>query len=241
MGDRDADPAGSGERWAAARTRRGWSLGRRIRARDSYGVLFAIIVILLIATALAGRSSLARGVVAALQGGVLLYALWTSRAGWPVLRAALVIVPAIVAAAAIAAGGTSHVAVTTVAAADAALSLGAIGAIGRQLVAHPRISGATILGALCTYLLIGMFYASVFATVNAVSSTPFFVTETAPRSVDFLYFSYVTLTTVGYGDLTAAGDLGRMLAVTEALLGQLYLVTVVSVVIGNVGRERSHP
>jgi Ion channel len=46
---------------------------------------------------------------------------------------------------------------------------------------------------------------------------------------------------LGYGDLTAAGDLGRMLAVTEALLGQLYLVTVVAVVIGNIGRERSHP
>jgi voltage-gated potassium channel Kch len=65
------------------------------------------------------------------------------------------------------------------------------------------------------------------------------VTETAPRSIDFLYFSYVTLTTVGYGDLTAAGDLGRMLAVTEALLGQLYLVTVVALVIGNIGRERT--
>jgi Ion channel len=240
VGERDADSAGSGERWAAARTRRGWSLGRRLRARDSYGVLLALIVVLLITTALAGRSPLGRGVVAVLQGGVLLYALWTSRAERRALGIALVMVPAIVAVAAVAAGRTSDAAVAAVAAAGAALSLGAIGAIGRQLVTHPRISGATILGALCTYLLIGMLFASVFATVNAVSSTPFFVTETDPRSLDFLYFSYVTLTTVGYGDLTAAGDLGRML-VTEALLGQLYLVTVVAVVIGNLGRERSHP
>ena len=241
MGERDADSAGSGERRAAASTRRGWSLGRRLRATDSYGVLLALIVVLLLATAIAGRSPLGRGVVAVLQGGVLLYALWTSRAERRVLGIALVMVPAIVPVAAVAAGRTSDVAVAAVAAAGAALSLGAIGAIGRQLVTHPRISGATILGALCTYLLIGMFFASVFATVNALSSTPFFVTETAPRSLDFLYFSYVTLATVGYGDLTAAGDLGRMLAVTEALLGQLYLVTVVAVVIGNIGRERSHP
>jgi hypothetical protein len=131
--------------------------------------------------------------------------------------------------------------VAAVAAAGAALSLGAIGAIGGQLVSHPRISGATILGALCTYMLIGMLFRLSIRDGERVSSTPFFVTETAPRSLDFLYFSYVTLTTVGYGDPTAAGDLGRMLAVTEALLGQLYLVTVVAVVIGNIGRERSHP
>jgi hypothetical protein len=218
----------------------GWSLGRRLRARDSYGVLLALIVVLLIATALAGRS-LARPRRGGRPPGrrpavrAVDVASRTARLG-----IALVIVPAIVAVAAVAAGRTSDAVVAAVAAAGAALSLVAIGAIGRQLVTHPRISGATILGALCTYLLIGMLFASVFATVNAVSSTPFFVTETAPRSLDFLYFSYVTLTTVGYGDLTAAGDLGRML-VTEALLGQLYLVTVVAVVIGNLGRERSHP
>ena len=147
MGDRDADPAGSGERWAAARTRRGWSLGRRLRAKDSYGVLLAYIVVLLIATALAGRLPIGRGVVTILQGGVLLYALWTSSVERRVFRTAVVLVPAIVAVAAVAAGRTSDAAVAAVAAAGAALSLGAIGAIGRQLVTHPRISGATILGA----------------------------------------------------------------------------------------------
>ena len=57
-----------------------------------------------------------------------------------------------------------------------------------------------------------------------------------------LYFSYVTLATLGYGDYTAAGNLGRALAVLEALMGQLYLVTVVAVVVtrlGRPGRERS--
>ena len=67
------------------------------------------------------------------------------------------------------------------------------------------------------------------------------MTATDPHGIDFLYFSFVTMTTVGYGDLTAAGDLGRMLAVTEALIGQLYLVTVVALVIGNIGQERLRP
>ena len=48
---------------------------------------------------------------------------------------------------------------------------------------------------------------------------------------DFLYFSFITQTTVGYGDFTAEGDLGRALAVVEAMGGQLYLVTVIAVLV----------
>jgi len=65
---------------------------------------------------------------------------------------------------------------------------------------------------------------------------PFFAqTDTIART-DFLYFSFVTLTTTGYGDLSAAGNAGRALSVSEAILGQVYLVTVVAVVVSNLGR-----
>jgi hypothetical protein len=53
-----------------------------------------------------------------------------------------------------------------------------------------------------------------------------------------MYFSYITMTTVGYGDYTAAGNLGRTLSASEALFGQLYLVTVVAVVVSRLGRRR---
>lgn len=53
-----------------------------------------------------------------------------------------------------------------------------------------------------------------------------------PDSGDFLYFSVITLTTVGYGDLTPATAVGRTIAMTEALVGQLYLVSVVAAVVG---------
>ena len=52
------------------------------------------------------------------------------------------------------------------------------------------------------------------------------------------YFSYVTLTTVGYGDFTAHNDGGRAMAILEALFGQVFLVTIVALVVSNLGQER---
>jgi hypothetical protein len=52
-----------------------------------------------------------------------------------------------------------------------------------------------------------------------------------------LYFSFVTLATLGYGDYTAAGELGRTLAIVEALVGQLYLVTVIAVLVSRMRRR----
>jgi hypothetical protein len=58
-----------------------------------------------------------------------------------------------------------------------------------------------------------------------------------------VYFSYVTLATLGYGDYTAEGSVGRGFAISEALLGQLYLVTVVALLVGRFGqrKERMQP
>ena len=58
-----------------------------------------------------------------------------------------------------------------------------------------------------------------------------------PSSVDYLYFSFVTITTTGYGDFTAASGVGRMTAVLEAIFGQLYLITVVALVVQNLGQR----
>lgn len=103
--------------------------------------------------------------------------------------------------------------------------------IARSLWRRRVIDVRTVLGAICIYVLLGMMFAFAYAAVDGLSSGPFFAQTAHPTVPDFLYFSYVTQTTVGYGDLTAAGDLGRALAVLEALTGQLYLVTVIAVLV----------
>jgi len=212
-------------------------LRKRIAAEDSYGILFVLIIFSLTATAAVGSSAVGRALVVVLQGGVLLYALWTSRSGRRALRSAAILVPVVAVVAAILSGGKSDLAAGIGPSTIAAFTLTAIVAIARRVAAYPRVDRVTILAALSVYLLIGTFFAAVFNAVAAFSSTQFFTTGSG-RLVDYLYFSFVTLTTTGYGDMAARTDLGRMLAVTEALLGQLYLVSVVAVVVGNLGRDR---
>jgi hypothetical protein len=114
--------------------------------------------------------------------------------------------------------------------------------IARALWQRKLIDVRTVLGAICIYVLLGMMFAFVYAAINGLGDDAFFVQTTHPTTPDFLYFSYITQTTVGYGDFTAAGDLGRALAVVEALTGQLYLVTIIAVLVSRLsGRALAAP
>ncbi len=97
-----------------------------------------------------------------------------------------------------------------------------------RILRHPVVSIETIAGAIDVYVILGLVFSSLYRAVDAASGTPFFV-QTHHASVNqFLYFSFATQTTVGYGDLTAATNLGRSLVVMEALIGQIFLVTLVA-------------
>jgi hypothetical protein len=114
--------------------------------------------------------------------------------------------------------------------------------IARALWRRKLIDVQTVLGAVCIYVLLGMMFAFVYAAINGLGSGSFFVQTAHATTPDFLYFSFVTQTTVGYGDFTASGDLGRALAVLEALTGQLYLVTIIAVLVSRLsGRPLSAP
>jgi hypothetical protein len=91
----------------------------------------------------------------------------------------------------------------------------------------------------CFYVLLGLTFAFAFECVGEFGSRPFFTSQGAGTRSDYVYFSFVTMATVGYGDLTAQGGLGRALAVTEGLFGQIYLVTAVAALVGNLGRRRA--
>jgi hypothetical protein len=110
--------------------------------------------------------------------------------------------------------------------------------IGIGVVDQRGVNKQSVLGAISIYVLIGMFFVYVYGAIAALGSGDFFAQGTDGTPSVRLYFSYVTLATLGYGDYTPAGDLGHTLAVVEALVGQLYLVTVVALLVGNLVQAR---
>jgi Ion channel len=115
----------------------------------------------------------------------------------------------------------------------------AVGTV-RTLRHRARVTVESVLGVLSLYLMIGMFFAAVYGLIGRVHGS-FFTQDVATTTARCLYFSFTTLTTVGYGDFTASSNLGHTLAVSEALVGQIYLVTVVSLIVANLGRSRRRP
>lgn len=102
----------------------------------------------------------------------------------------------------------------------------------RNVRATGAVTVTVVAGVLCLYLLVGLFFASVYVAVQNLGGAPFFANGAAATSSRSVYFSFVTLATLGYGDFTARTNFGHTLSVTEALLGQIYLVTVVATIIG---------
>jgi voltage-gated potassium channel Kch len=110
-------------------------------------------------------------------------------------------------------------------------------AILRRAFAHRKVTLNTVAASLAAYLVLGLTFMAIYRFVNIVNG-PFFV-QPDINGFTYEYFSYVTLTTVGYGDFVAATDAGRALAMFEALIGQVFLVTIVALVVSNLGQEHT--
>jgi hypothetical protein len=225
--------------------RRGWSIGQRIRALDSYGlVLLLILLSLIVSTFDTGNRDTLTALAIALTrilllGGTLAFALHTSAA----TPRAYVVCGGLVTASLVlslpfeADSSTGR----AVAASSAFLLIAAVlVTIVRRFGSHLVVTGSSILAAVCVYLLVGLAFAAVYGFVAAIGEGGLFAGVGDGDSVQRIYFSFVTLATVGYGDFVMGSDPGRMIAVTEALLGQVYLVTIVALLVGNLGVRRRH-
>jgi hypothetical protein len=109
----------------------------------------------------------------------------------------------------------------------------------RAVREHEGVTLPAVTGVLCIYLLFGMIFASAYGAIAAISGNSFFVDQQPDTISNYLYFSYTTLTTTGYGDLTPAGNLARSFAIVEQLVGAMYLVTVVAVLVSNLRPRRA--
>jgi ion channel len=209
----------------------------RLRASHSYGFVLLLIVTSFVFIAAAPDASWSRSILVLLQSGTLVAALWTSGLG----RAA--VIPSV----ALAAFGASIATLqlvdpsdTLIGAAgvvDALLVVSTALVVGVGIADQGAVNRQSVLGAICIYLLLGILFTFVYGAVATLGSADFFAQGTDGTPSLRLYFSFTTLATIGYGDYTTAGDLGHTLSVSEGLVGQLYLVTVVALVVGRLRRQ----
>lgn len=108
----------------------------------------------------------------------------------------------------------------------------------RDLQQHRQVRIQNVMGVLAFYMLIGMLFAFSYGAIDRFGSDPFFADGQTATASHCIYFSFTTLTTVGYGDFVAVTDLGHTLAVFEMLIGQIYLVTIVSLIVSNLRPAR---
>jgi hypothetical protein len=189
---------------------------------------------------------LQRAIATILVGSALVLALYAAEIRPGLLRVAAAVIFALVVGvviASLASESTAVVGITSiangllVALAPPAVVLG----ISRTLRATGTVTVTVVAGVLCLYLLVGLLFAFVYAAVENLGGAPFFSNGDAATSSRAVYFSFATMTTVGYGDFTARTNLGHTLAVTEALLGQIYLVTVVAAIVARVVPRAREP
>lgn len=210
---------------------------RRLRASHTYRWVLLLIVISFAFAATAPNSAWARSVLVFIQSATLVVALWTSGLA-KYARASLILVAVALALAVLLVLSPSDTLLGLVGLFELALTLGAAAILAFGIIDQGEVNAQSVTGAVCVYLLLGLMFTFVYGAVAVLGSGPFFSQGTDGTLPTRLYFSYITLATVGYGDYTASGDLGRMLAVIEALTGQLYLVTVVALLVSRVGLRR---
>jgi len=207
------------------------------RSRQRYGVLLLALVANFFFQGIAEPGNVQRAISTILVGATLMLALYAAQLRPRRLLVAGVIILLIVLGVVIASlAGRGRTVAGITALANGLLVLVAPPAVVAGVLHHVRTTGSVtvtvVAGVLCLYLLAGMFFSFIYVGVQNLGGAPFFANGQGATSSSSIYFSFVTLATLGYGDFTARTNLGHTLSMTEALLGQIYLVTVVATIIG---------
>ena len=212
----------------------------RREARFRYRAVFVVVLTLLVFQVLAPDSDWARAIAVALAGAALTIVVATSRERGEVrrFRAAVVSIAAAVVVIGIAAGFISAEVAFLIGTLIAATIPVALAGGLLRLIRDEGVTAQAVAGALTIYLLLGLLFASAISFVAKVQGGSYFAQTSQVSNGDRVYYSFTVLTTTGFGDYTAAKPLGHALAVLEMLVGQLYLVTVIGILVGNFAGQR---
>jgi hypothetical protein len=213
------------------------SRAARLHASHSYrSVLFLVLTTFVFVMA-APEKTWVPGVIALLLCSTLVVAMWTSGVGWSLARTSFLIafgVAILIVAQTV--GGDVTAGVVWFLGLLLAAAVAGVIAVG--VIDQGEVNSQSVVGAISIYLLLGLIFSFAYGSAAKLGSGFFFAQGTDGTAAIRLYFSYITVATVGYGDYSAAGDFGRTLAILEGLIGQLYLVTVIALLVGRMEFRR---
>jgi Ion channel len=211
-------------------------------AQFRYGIVFLLMLALVVFVIAAPAADWSRATAIAIEGLALVFAVATARERQEVRRhramglGAVMIVLIILVATGDAPRQLTDTANVIITAAIPVVIVGGL----LRLLRERGVTIQAVAGALAIYLSLGLLFAWIIGFITHVDSTLYFAQHTNGTEGDRLYFSFTVLTTTGFGDFSAATPIGHALTVIEELTGQLYLVTVIGLLIGNyVGRQKT--
>ena len=203
-------------------------------------ILVCILLVTLLALLmLLPESTAGKSVTTIFTGVVLMAAVWASRVRGRFVRVTNIIVAIAVVLATLGLIVGDESSTTPNAIVMTVFTLAMPVAIIVGLRGERTVNIQTVFGAISLYFMIGLLFAFTITTVARIGDGPYFAQGTDGSLSQRVYFSFVTLATLGYGDLTPATGTGRLLSVFETVTGSLYLVTAVSLAVTRLGHART--
>ncbi len=210
-----------------ARRRERW-MQRAERVRDAFGLVLVLVLTTYVLTSLLSNRGWSAVVLTIATSATSIVSLTSSHAKPRFVRVAISLSAVTVALAAIAAASGDRVWLNLASVVQISLLAVAMAAVLRRVVTTAEVGSRTILGAISVYTVLGILFTFLYGMVERIQGGPFFEGVAHPSGSDFLFFSYTTLTTTGYGNLVPGGQPGRMISGLEMMIGQIFLVTLVA-------------
>jgi hypothetical protein len=201
---------------------------RAERVRDAFGLVLILVLVTYVLASLMRNHAWSAVILTVATSATSVVALTSSHVQARAVRAALWLSALTVLLAAIAAASGDRIWLNFASAIQITLLVVAMAAVLRRVVMAPEVGSRTIMGAISVYTVLGILFTFVYGMVDRIQTGPFFEGHPSPSGGDFLFFSYTTLTTTGYGNLVPGGQPGRMLSGLEMMIGQIFLVTLVA-------------
>jgi hypothetical protein len=210
-----------------ARSRERW-LRRAERVRDEFGLVLALVLATYVLVSLLDNHGWSAVILALATSATSVIALTSSHVKAGFVRSAIWLSALTVALVVISAITDAHIWLNLASAIQIVLLAVAMAAVLRRVVTTAEVGSRTILGAISVYTVLGILFTFLYGTVDRIQGGPFFEGHAHPGGSDFIFFSYTTLTTTGYGNLVPGGQPGRMISGLEMMIGQIFLVTLVA-------------